>query len=70
MECRACLGLVRVHGPARLPQEIPNTAWDYGTDLAYLRSLKPVRTLQLDVVTEGQAALHLPVPTSVRKAAR
>ena len=23
----------------RLPQEIPGTAWDYGTDLAYLRSL-------------------------------
>ena len=23
----------------RLPQEIPNTGWDYGTDLAYLRSL-------------------------------
>jgi len=23
----------------RLPQEIPNTGWDYGTDLTYLRSL-------------------------------
>src|SRR5688500_7465480 len=23
----------------RFPQEIPNTNWDYGTDLAYLRSL-------------------------------
>jgi hypothetical protein len=31
-----------------------------------LRSLKPLRTIRLDVVTEGQAALHLPVPTSVR----
>ena len=30
-----------------------------------LRSLKPMRPLQLDVVTEGQIALHLPVPTSV-----
>ncbi|MGD6747511.1 acetoacetate decarboxylase family protein [Streptomyces sp. BH106] len=30
-----------------------------------LRSLNPIRTLQLDVVTEGQAALHMPVPTSV-----
>ncbi|MFF0752664.1 acetoacetate decarboxylase family protein [Streptomyces sp. NPDC004267] len=31
-----------------------------------LRSLKPIRTIQLDVTTEGQLALHLPVPTSVR----
>ncbi|MBJ8347605.1 acetoacetate decarboxylase family protein [Antrihabitans sp. YC2-6] len=30
-----------------------------------LRSLKPLRTLQLDVVTEGQLALHMPFPTSV-----
>ncbi|SMF79147.1 acetoacetate decarboxylase family protein [Streptomyces sp. Amel2xC10] len=31
-----------------------------------LRSLKPKRTIQFDVMTEGQAALHMPVPTSVR----
>ncbi|MFJ8158125.1 acetoacetate decarboxylase family protein [Streptomyces sp. NPDC094468] len=31
-----------------------------------LRSLRPVRTIQFDVVTEGQLALHVPVPTSVR----
>ena len=31
-----------------------------------LRSLKPVKTIRLDVITEGQNALHLPVPTSVR----
>ncbi|MGW7567599.1 acetoacetate decarboxylase family protein [Streptomyces tendae] len=31
-----------------------------------LRSLKPKRTLQFDVVTEGQAALHMPVLTSVQ----
>ncbi|MFG3044954.1 acetoacetate decarboxylase family protein [Streptomyces sp. NPDC048241] len=31
-----------------------------------LRSLKPIRPLQFDVVTEGQLALHMPVPTSVR----
>jgi hypothetical protein len=31
-----------------------------------LRSLKPKRTIQLDVMTEGQAALHMPVPTSVQ----
>ncbi|MER7079324.1 Acetoacetate decarboxylase (ADC) [Saccharopolyspora kobensis] len=30
-----------------------------------LRSLKPIRAVQLDVVTEGQLALHMPVPTSV-----
>lgn len=30
-----------------------------------IRSLKPIRTIQLDVVTEGQLALHMPVPTSV-----
>ncbi|WP_328862904.1 acetoacetate decarboxylase family protein [Streptomyces sp. NBC_00306] len=31
-----------------------------------LRSLKPKRTIQFDVMTEGQAALHMPVPNSVR----
>ncbi|MFF9504649.1 acetoacetate decarboxylase family protein [Streptomyces sp. NPDC014656] len=31
-----------------------------------LRSLKPKRTIQFDVMTEGQAALHMPVPTSVK----
>ncbi|MGW0819256.1 acetoacetate decarboxylase family protein [Streptomyces viridiviolaceus] len=31
-----------------------------------LRSLKPKRTIQFDVMTEGQAALHMPVPTSVQ----
>ncbi|MGW5701635.1 acetoacetate decarboxylase family protein [Amycolatopsis japonica] len=31
-----------------------------------LRSLKPIRTIQLDVTTEGQLALHMPVPTSVQ----
>ncbi|MFG2742298.1 acetoacetate decarboxylase family protein [Streptomyces sp. KS_5] len=31
-----------------------------------LRSLKPKRTIQFDVTTEGQAALHMPVPTSVQ----
>ncbi|MFI9374410.1 acetoacetate decarboxylase family protein [Streptomyces parvulus] len=30
-----------------------------------LRSLQPKRTIQFDVMTEGQAALHMPVPTSV-----
>lgn len=31
-----------------------------------LRALKPIRTIQLDVTTEGQLALHMPVPTSVQ----
>ncbi|MFF8564597.1 acetoacetate decarboxylase family protein [Streptomyces albidoflavus] len=31
-----------------------------------LRSLRPTRTVQFDVMTQGQAALHMPVPTSVR----
>jgi hypothetical protein len=30
-----------------------------------LRSLKPITTLRLDVTSEGQLALHIPVPTSV-----
>ncbi|MFE6904213.1 MULTISPECIES: acetoacetate decarboxylase family protein [unclassified Streptomyces] len=30
-----------------------------------LRSLKPKRIIQFDVMTEGQLALHMPVPTSV-----
>ncbi|MFG2266549.1 acetoacetate decarboxylase family protein [Streptomyces sp. NPDC048720] len=30
-----------------------------------LRSLNPIRTIQFDVVSEGQLALHMPVPTSV-----
>ncbi|OKI94826.1 acetoacetate decarboxylase [Streptomyces sp. CB01249] len=35
-----------------------------------LRSLRPGRIIQLDVMTEGQAALHMPVPTSVRSRTR
>ncbi|MFJ9390526.1 acetoacetate decarboxylase family protein [Nocardioides sp. NPDC101246] len=31
-----------------------------------IRSLKTIRTLRLDVATEAQAALHMPVPTSVQ----
>ncbi|MDI2028212.1 acetoacetate decarboxylase family protein [Saccharopolyspora sp. TS4A08] len=30
-----------------------------------VRSLKPIRTIRLDVITEGQLALHMPVPHSV-----
>ncbi|MFJ9202715.1 acetoacetate decarboxylase family protein [Streptomyces flaveolus] len=32
-----------------------------------LRSLKPLRTIQFDAMTEGQLALHMPVPTSVQR---
>ncbi|UDY23346.1 acetoacetate decarboxylase family protein [Nocardioides sp. Kera G14] len=31
-----------------------------------LRALKPIKTLRLDVATEAQAALHMPVTTSLR----
>ncbi len=31
-----------------------------------LRSLAPIKTVRLDVTTEGQLALHMPVPTSLR----
>ncbi|MFF7097324.1 acetoacetate decarboxylase family protein [Streptomyces rubradiris] len=31
-----------------------------------LRSLRPKRAIRFDVMTEGQAALHMPVPTSVK----
>ncbi|MCR3721156.1 MULTISPECIES: acetoacetate decarboxylase family protein [Prauserella salsuginis group] len=34
-----------------------------------LRSLEPIRTIRLDVITEGQLALHMPVPYSVPSAA-
>ncbi|TLG15625.1 acetoacetate decarboxylase [Nocardia cyriacigeorgica] len=30
-----------------------------------LRALDPIRTIRLDVTTEGQLALHMPVPTSM-----
>ena len=30
-----------------------------------LRSREPLETIQLDVMTEGQLALHMPAPTSV-----
>ena len=32
-----------------------------------LRALKPIKTIQFDVVTEGQLALHMPVPVPVRE---
>ncbi|MFE6920968.1 acetoacetate decarboxylase family protein [Nocardia sp. NPDC057663] len=35
-----------------------------------LRSLKPIKTIRLDVTTEAQLALHMPVPISVPTRAR
>jgi hypothetical protein len=35
-----------------------------------LRSLKPIRTVRLDVITEGQLALHMPVPYSIPSASQ
>jgi hypothetical protein len=32
-----------------------------------VRSLRPIRTIAFDVVTEGQLALHMPIPTSMRE---
>jgi hypothetical protein len=31
-----------------------------------LRSLKPIKTVRVDVTTEGQLALHMPAPTSIQ----
>ncbi|WP_280347750.1 acetoacetate decarboxylase family protein [Nocardia neocaledoniensis] len=54
-------------GTARLPRGI-DLELGSGRVSADIRSLKPIKTIQLDVMTEGQNALHMPVPTSVRTA--
>ncbi|MEV6359024.1 acetoacetate decarboxylase family protein [Nocardia asteroides] len=51
-------------GTARLPRGI-DLQLGTGRVADDIRSLKPMPTIQLDVMTEGQNALHLPVPTSV-----
>lgn len=51
-------------GTARLPRDAKLTLGT-GRMSDDLRSLRPIRALQLDVVTEGQLALHMPVPTSL-----
>lgn len=51
-------------GTARLPRHI-DLQLGTGRMSDDLRSLRPIRTVQLDVVTEGQLALHMPVPTSM-----
>ncbi|MGW4303280.1 acetoacetate decarboxylase family protein [Streptomyces sp. NPDC004646] len=52
-------------GTSLVPRDLQLTVGE-GRMADDLRSLKPMRTIQFDVVTEGQLALHMPVPTSVR----
>lgn len=52
-------------GTARLPRGVELQVGQ-GRTADDLRALKPIKTVQLDVVTEGQLALHMPVPVSVR----
>lgn len=51
-------------GTARLPRKMDLKLGE-GRMAEDLRSLKPIRAVQFDVMTEGQLALHMPVPTSV-----
>ncbi|MFZ3598209.1 acetoacetate decarboxylase family protein [Streptomyces sp. BH104] len=51
-------------GAARFPRGV-DLRLGRGRMSGDLRSLRPTRLLRLDVMTEGQAALHMPVPTSV-----
>ncbi|WP_019972388.1 acetoacetate decarboxylase family protein [Mycobacterium sp. 141] len=52
-------------GTTRLPRNIELDI-GHGRMADDLRSLKPLKTVQLDVITEAQLALHLPVPISVQ----
>ncbi|MFJ4840606.1 acetoacetate decarboxylase family protein [Streptomyces sp. NPDC088746] len=52
-------------GTTRVPRDVTLHVGE-GRMADDLRSLKPIRTIQFDVMTEGQAALHMPVPTSVQ----
>ncbi|MEV0082930.1 acetoacetate decarboxylase family protein [Saccharopolyspora sp. NPDC050642] len=52
-------------GSARFPRNVALQVGD-GRMADDLRSLKPLKAVQLDVTTEGQLALHMPVPTSVK----
>ncbi|MFE5029965.1 acetoacetate decarboxylase family protein [Streptomyces sp. NPDC056656] len=51
-------------GTALVPRDVSLQVGE-GRMAGDLRSLKPIRTIQFDVVSEGQLALHMPVPTSV-----
>ncbi|MEV4152755.1 acetoacetate decarboxylase family protein [Nocardia salmonicida] len=52
-------------GTTRLPRGLDLQLGE-GRMSESLRALAPIRTIQLDVTTEGQLALHMPVPTSVQ----
>lgn len=51
-------------GTARFPRGV-DLQIGQGRMADDLRALKPIKTIQLDVVTEGQLALHMPVPVPV-----
>lgn len=53
-------------GTAMFPRGVDLTVGE-GRMADALRSLKPIRTVRLDVTTKAQAALHMPVPVSVRE---
>ncbi|MFI6303094.1 acetoacetate decarboxylase family protein [Amycolatopsis thailandensis] len=52
-------------GTARFPRDV-TLHLGQGRMTEDLRSLHPIKTVQFDVVTEGQLALHLPAPISVQ----
>ncbi|MFB7874314.1 acetoacetate decarboxylase family protein [Nocardia sp. NPDC056064] len=56
-------------GTARLPRGV-DLQLGTGQVSDDIRSLKPFRTIQFDVMTEGQNALHMPVPIAVPNGAR
>ncbi len=51
-------------GSARFPRNL-DLQVGRGRMADDLRSLKPIKTVQLDVTTEGQVVLHMPVPISI-----
>lgn len=51
-------------GGVRLPRDVELQVGE-GRMADDLRSLAPIRTVAFDVTSEGQLALHMPVPTSV-----
>ncbi|OLP01878.1 acetoacetate decarboxylase [Mycolicibacterium porcinum] len=57
---------VLASGMARFPRGV-DLEIGQGRMADDLRALKPIKTIQFDVVAEGQLALHMPVPVSVRK---
>ncbi len=56
---------VLASGGTRLPGDLDLTL-GHGRVSDDLRSLRPIRTIAFDVNTSAQAALHMPVPISVR----